>query len=161
MKKPLKTLMGVMLCLGTAVTLTAEPRTTGCKVEKEEHFQCNREAFVKRLAEAHVIRTDTGRMDLFAKERTGQLVEKLGKQVAGPDQHADLVFEIDAIDRNGRINVGPGDIPLVRLNVYDPAEGDGNRHLIWVETLDGQPDVPWAADVVELLKRFQADIAGE
>ena len=134
----------------------AQDAPAGCKMTRTEHYRCNRDAFEKKLAEAKVIRVDAGRMDLFAADRTQKLVEKLGKQVATADQHADLAFEITAVDWTGHMELGTADIPLARLNVYDP-----NHHLVWVETLDGQQEIPWAADVIELLKRFQADIAGE
>ena len=142
----------VALLCGSVLTSHGQAR---CTMEREEHFRCDRDAFETKLADAKVIRVDAPRADLFAKDRTEQLVAKLGKQVAGPDQRADLTFEVAAVDRNGRMDFGPHDIPLARLNVYDP-----EHHLVWVETLDGQAEIPWTADVIELLKRFQADVAG-
>ncbi len=127
----------------------------GCKLVKSENYQCDRELFAKKLAEASVVRVDAGRMELFATDRTEKLVKELGKQVATEEQHADLVFEVAAVDRSGQIDFGPHDIPLARLNVYDT-----EHHLLWVETLDGQGEIPWSADVIELLKRFQASVAG-
>ncbi len=134
----------------------AQEPAAGCRIVKEEHYRCNRDYFAKKLAEAQAIGVDTGRMDLFAAERTQQLVEKLAKRVAAKDERADMVFEIQAVDRNGHMGLGPADIPLARLNVYD-----ASHRLLWVETLDGQPEIPWSADVIELLKRFQADLAGD
>jgi hypothetical protein len=142
--------LGLLSGLGCAVQAHA-----GCKMVREEHYDCDRDVFTKKLAEAKAIRVDAGRMELFAADRTQKLVRKLGKQVATPDEHADLAFEIAAVDRSGKIDFGPADIPLARLNVYDT-----EHHLVWVETLDGQQEMPWSADVIELLKRFQADIAG-
>jgi hypothetical protein len=136
--------------LGGAVSAHA-----GCKLVKNEHYECDRELFAKKLAEASVVRVDAGRMELFATDRTEKLVRELGKQVAAEDQRADMVFEVAAVDRTGQIDFGPHDIPLARLNVYD-----AEHHLVWVETLDGQGEIPWSADVIELLKRFQASVAG-
>jgi hypothetical protein len=148
-------LVRVLLVIMLGGLVFASSAQARCKLEREEHYECDRDVFAKRLAEAKVIRVDASRLDLFAADRTKQLVQKLGKQVAAPDEHADLAFEVAAVDRSGKIDFGPKDIPLARLNVYDT-----EHHLVWVETLDGQQEIPWSADVIELLKRFQADIAG-
>ncbi len=127
----------------------------GCKMTREEHYRCDPDNLAKKLAEAHTISVSARRTDLFAADRTSQLVVKLGKQVAPPDQKGDLTFEVVPVDRNGHMDLGPADIPLARLNVYN-----ASHELIWVTTLDGQPEIPWNADVIELLKHFQAEIVG-
>ncbi len=127
----------------------------GCKLQFEQHYICDSGVFAKKLADAKLIHVQAGRTDLFGADRTGQLVTKLGKQVAAADQPADMTFEILPVDRGGMMDFGPHAIPEGRLNVYD-----ADHQLVWVETLDGDGDAPWTADVIELLKRFQAHVAG-
>lgn len=127
----------------------------GCKLQFEQHYVCDSTVAAKKLAEAKIIHVQTNRTDLFAADRTGQLVTKLGKQVAATGQPADMTFEVVPVDHGGMMDVGPHAIPEGRLNVYDT-----DHQLLWVETLDGDGDAPWTADVMELLKRFQAHVAG-
>ncbi|AFL89719.1 hypothetical protein Terro_3505 [Terriglobus roseus DSM 18391] len=132
---------------------TGEPRCTADK--KVEHYLCDAPAFQRRLAAAHTVRIDTGRMDLFARKEMGKLVEGLGKQIVGPEQRPDLIFGIAPIDRSGRIDFGPADMGIGILTVYDPGRGAGRRGLIWAETFDGQEDRPWPTVVVDLIRQFQ------
>jgi len=133
----------------------------GCTLEKTDYFQCNSDAFQHLLAVSKGIRVDTGRMDSFGRRQMVKLVADLGKKVVAPEQRADLVFELTWIDRSGRIDFGPGDVAVARLNIYDPSRGRGEQSLVWVETLSGQQDLPWPSMVTQLLQQFQQHVAGE
>jgi hypothetical protein len=126
-----------------------------CRLQFEQHFICDQAVLQGKLAQAKVIGVVAGRTDLFATERTGQLVTKLGKQVATADQHTDMTFEVLPVEHNGSMSFGPQGMPLGRFNVYD-----ADHQLVWVETIDGNGEMPWTADVIELIKRFQAHVAG-
>ncbi len=97
-------------------------------------------------------------MDVYGGKQITKLVEGMGKTLVAPEQRADLIFQLTWIDRSGRIDFGPGDIAVARLNVYDPSRGSGERGLVWVETLSGQQDLPWPAMVEQLVHQFQANI---
>lgn len=132
----------------------------GCTLEKTDYFQCNSDAFQRLLAVSKSVRVDTGRMDAFGRRQMVKLVANLGKKLAAPEQHVDLVFELTWIDRSGRIDFGPGDVAVARLNIYDPSRGQGERGFVWVETLTGQQDLPWPSMVTQLLQQFQRHVAG-
>ena len=134
-----------------------EPR---CILEKTDYYQCNSDAFQHLLAVSKNIRVDTGRMDSYGRRQMTKLVADLGKRLVAPEQHPDLVFELAWIDRSGRIDFGPADVAVARLNIYDPSRGQGERSLVWVETLTGQQDLPWPSMVTQLLQQFQHHVAG-
>ena len=134
-----------------------QPARTGCTLDFQDHYRCNRDAFQQRLAAAHTARVDTDRLDLFAHTRTQQLVESLGKTVAAPEQRPDLVFDLAPIDRTGQVNLSTAAVALATLTVYDTSLGTGARSRIWVETIDGDADKPWPGIVTDLIRKFQAD----
>jgi hypothetical protein len=125
-----------------------------------EHFLCNREAFEKRFAAARLVRTDTDRLDLFAAHELEKMLAAEGKRVSTPGQRPDLAVSLFPVDRSGRIDFGPADVPLGTLRFYDPALGSGERALLWVETFDGQEDRPWPSVAVDLIRAFRKDALG-
>lgn len=133
----------------------------GCTLEKTDYYHCNSNAFQHLLAVSKNVRVDTGRMDSFGRRQMVKLVADLGKKLVAPEQRADLVFELMWIDRSGRIDFGPGDVAVARLNIYDPSRGRGEQSLVWVETLSGQQDLPWPSMVTQLLQQFQQHVAGK
>ncbi|MEZ2347063.1 hypothetical protein [Terriglobus sp. RCC_193] len=132
----------------------------GCTQQKTDYYQCNGDAFQHLLAVSKNVRVDTGRMDSFGRRQMVKLVGDLGKKLVTPEQRPDLVFELTWIDRSGRIDFGPGDVAVARLNIYDPSRGRGEQSLVWVETLTGQQDIPWPSMVTQLRQQFQHHVAG-
>ena len=94
-------------------------------------------------------------MDLFAAGEIRRLAPSLGLTVVTGEQKPDLILDLEPVDRSGRIDFGPADVPLATLNIYDPAKGTGRHSLIWVETFIGQQDRPWPSVVKGLLQQFQ------
>ena len=142
----------------TLQTHAQTPPEPGCTVSSRDHYDCKRDEFAHLLAQAHTIRVDTARLDLYGKKQMTQLVDQLGKQVAEDDGHADLIFELEWIDRSGRIDIGPSDVAVGRLNVYDPLRGTGDRALVWVETFDSGEQTPWPAIATSLIKHFRSHV---
>lgn len=130
----------------------------GCTLSKPDHYACDKDQFLRLLARSTTVRIDTERMDLFGKKQMSNLLSQLGKQTVMPDQHADLVFELSWVDRSGRIDVGPSDVAVGRLNVYEPSRGQGDRSLVWVETFDSGEQTPWPAVTQALIQQFRRDI---
>jgi hypothetical protein len=154
----------VIMLLASAMLLPLYAQKTpqpGCTLEKTDYYQCNDDAFRHLLAVSKSVRVDTGRMDVYGQKQMVKLVANLGKKLVEPEQRPDLVFELTWIDRSGRIDFGPGDVAVARLNVYDPSRGRGDNSLVWVDTLSGQEDLPWPSVVTQLLQQFQRHIAGE
>ncbi|MEK6396470.1 MAG: hypothetical protein V4734_00155 [Terriglobus sp.] len=110
------------------------------------------------LHRARAVRVESGRMDAYGRKQITTLVEDMGKTLVAPEQRADLIFQLAWIDRSGRIDFGPGDVAVARLNIYDPSRGEGDRGLVWVETLTGQEDLPWPSMVTQLVHQFQDHI---
>ncbi len=147
----------LVLCLGVCAGAAAQQHPSGCVLEFQDHYRCDREGFQQRLAAAHTVRVDTDRLDLFAAKRTRELAQSLGKSVTAQGQQPDLIFDLSPVDRSGRVELSPADVALATLSVYDPLRGTGKRSLIWVETFDGQTDRPWPGTVIELIRKFQKD----
>lgn len=151
-----------ILVLGMAMAMVQAraqtPPEAGCTVSSRDHYNCRHDEFAHLLAQAKTVRVSTGRMDLFGKQQMTRLVNDLGKQVVTADQRADLVFELEWIDRSGRIDIGPSDVAVGRLNVYDPLRGEGDRGLVWVETFDSGEQTPWPAITASLIQHFRAHL---
>jgi hypothetical protein len=144
------------LFVSLSVLHAQQSSMSGCTLERQEYYRCNHDAFQKQLNAAKVVRVDSGRMDVYGRAEVTKLVESMGKTLGTPSQRADLIFQLTWIDRSGRIDFGPGDVAVARLNVYDPSRGAGERGLVWVETLTGQEDLPWPSMVEQLLRQFKA-----
>jgi len=145
-------LLGV-LSVGYVAPLHAQH--SGCTLERQDYYQCNHDAFQNQLNAVKAVRVDSGRMDVYGRAEVTKLVEGMGKTLVTPSQRADLTFQLTWIDHSGRIDFGPGEVAVARLNVYDPSRGAGERGLVWVETLTGQEDLPWPSMVEQLLRQFK------
>lgn len=135
-----------------------QPVSSGCTLERQDYYQCNRDTFQHQWDVAKGVRVDSGRMDVYGRTQVTKLVEGMGKTLVTPAQRADLVVQLTWIDRSGRIDFGPGDVAVARLNIYDPSRGLGERGLVWVETLTGQQDLPWPSMVEQLLHQFKTHV---
>ena len=147
--------------LASTMTLSLAAQATGvaappCVLSREDHFRCDPDVLRKHLQAAHTIRVVTDRMDRFGAAEVRKLVEATGKQVSKAGQPPDLIFDLAPVDRNGRIDVGPGTVALATFSVFDPGLGEGRQGLIWVETYDGSEARPWPAVVTDLLRQFQS-----
>ena len=141
------------LCVAQQPVAVQRPSGLGCALQFQDHYLCNREAFQSRLARAQTVQVSVARMELFAQKQMTELVQSLGKTEVATGGKPDLIFELSAIDRSGRIDFGPADLALATLTVYEPVR-DGRRR-IWVETFDGQEDRPWPGTVVDVIRQFK------
>ncbi len=154
-RKQLTVLLGMfaMPSLLTSAGQAVQLAAAGCSLQFQDHYLCNREALRSRLAAAHTVQVSVARMELFAEKQMKELVGKLGKDEAAAGSRPDLIFELSAVDRSGRIDFGPADLPLATLTVYEPLPG--GRRRLWVETFDGQQDRPWPGTVIDLIRQFR------
>ena len=148
-------LLSLLAASSTYPQTVATPGDTHCRPVRDSVYECNREAFQRRLQHARTMRVDTDRLDLYAAGELRRIAPNLGLTAVSGEQKPDLIFDLSAVDHSGRIDFGPADIPLATLSVYDPAKGSGRRSLIWVETFIGQQDRPWPSVVTGLLQQFQ------
>ena len=137
----------------------AAPASAGCTLQKHT-YTCNFAAFRQDLAAAHTVTVETQRLDRPTANQLRQLVQALGKSVAGTTPEngaapaADLTFLLIPMENSG-INFGPQDHELATLRIYAPGTGTSHGTLLWAEVLRGQGDRPWPAQVHALIEQFQ------
>jgi hypothetical protein len=126
--------------------------SAGCGI-LDRVVTCNWPAFRPILQSAHVIAVEHAQIDRFTGRQLEQLVTRLGKTLASPDNPGELTFDIVPTDEHG-IDIGPADKPVLQLEVHDGPTSAGK--LLWVETLRGDPDRPWPANVHDVIEQFAA-----
>ncbi len=139
---------GVLLQAQQAVAPDA-----GCVLSKGEYV-CNWSSFKLRLDRSRTVAIETGPLDRSTAHQIGTLVAELGKQRSPDGQGADLTMVIRPVEPSG-VNLGPADHELATLRVYAPGDGAAHGTLLWAETLKGQGDRPWPAQVHALISQFQ------
>lgn len=128
-------------------------QTDGCTLVNEV-YRCNLPSLERALHQAKTIGVETQQLDRSTATQLRELVHQLGKGSAVADQPADLVFALTPVAPTG-VNFGPGDHDLATLRVYAPAPEGGHGALLWAETLHGQGDRPWPAQVHALIEQFR------
>ena len=124
----------------------------GC-VQNKGTYQCNWSSFKLAFDRAHTVALETQPIDRSTGRQVGTLLDELGKtRLEG--QTADLTMLVIPMDPSG-MNLGPADHDLATLRIYAPREGTARGILLWAETLRGQGDRPWPAQVHALLMQFQ------
>ena len=151
--------------LGCAPLLRAQgdaAQVGGCTLQKGI-YTCNLRAFEHALAAAHTVTVETEALDRYTATQLRQLARTLGKSVLstetenGPASAADLTFLLIPAGNRGS-TFGPEDHELATLQVYAPGNGSPHGTLLWAETLRGQGDRPWPAQVHALIEQFQAEL---
>jgi hypothetical protein len=118
--------------------------------------RCNWPAFRVVLASAHTIAVDHNQMDRFTGRQLSELVSRVGKNLAGPNNPGDLTFVIVPSGNHG-IDIGPAEKDVLQFEVHSGPASDGR--LLWLETLHGDPERPWAANVHSVIEQFEARLA--
>lgn len=108
------------------------------------------------LDRAHTVAIETGHMDRAAAHELRHLVTNMGKLPEPAGSLADLTLRLEPTPPTG-IDIGPADHDLATLRIFAPGT-TGTPVLLWVETLRGQGDRPWPAQVHALIEQFQAHI---
>ncbi len=117
-------------------------------------YRCNLPAFQRTLAAARAISPQTQPMDRQTAAQLRRLVASLGKQLGTNDHPATLQIALTPVEATG-ITYGPGDHDLATLRVYTLDSENRRGDLVWAETLRGQGDRPWPAQVHDLIEQFQ------
>jgi hypothetical protein len=112
------------------------PSSQACSLEKG-YYHCDLAAFSRTLKAAWTVAVESRPSSRATDKSLHDLVRSMGKAETAED--ADLTFVLlKAPDSRG------------------PNGGQGQ--LIWVETFDGQPDMPWPTVVYDLIQQFKASI---
>lgn len=146
-----------MICLAVfnvAVVPAQSPSPIACSLEKG-YYHCDQAAFARTLNEARTVAVESQPFNVATNQALRDLVRSLDKTEAADS--ADLTFVLMKAPDTG-INFGPNDRELASLRIYSHGPKDARGQLIWVETLDGQPDMPWPMAVYDLIRQFKASI---
>ncbi len=143
----------------TGLKAEAQQQAVSCALHKNTYL-CDWAVFKKTLAAARTIALKSKPMDPGGDAELKKLAGDLGKRaVVAPEEDADLVMVIVPAEDSG-IFYGPGGRALATLRVYGRGSLNRRGPLMWAETLDGQPDIPWPAVVYQLIAQFQSRVTG-
>lgn len=148
-------LVSTIFCTTALAQIPAPPNSPGCSVQKGLRT-CNWQAFRQLLDSSHVIAVEHGNLDRFTGVQLSNLAVRLGKTVASSGRPGDLTFIILPASQDG-INIGPSDQPILELRIYSGPTSRGQ--LLWVETLRGDLDRPWASSVHSVIEQFEDRLA--
>jgi len=138
----------------------ATAQAVSCTLVKDT-YSCDWGVFKKTLAAAKTVAIQSKPMDPGGDRQLRKLVGSLGKEaVVSPEERADLVMVLVPGESNG-IFFGPGGRALATLRIYGRGSLESRGPLLWVETLDGQPDIPWPSVVYQLVSQFQSRVTGK
>jgi hypothetical protein len=137
-----------------AGVLAQTPSPAACSLEKG-YYHCDQAAFARTLKAAWTVAVESRPINLAANKSLRDLVRALNKTETS--EAPDLTFVLIKAPDTG-INFGPGDRELASLRIYSRGPNGERGQLIWVETLDGQPDMPWPTVVYDLIQQFKASI---
>jgi hypothetical protein len=123
----------------------------GCVLDHHT-YTCNFGAFHHMFHRSKTIAIEASPRDHAALSQLTELVAALNRTVA-PDGQGELVFTVLPLDHGGVI-IGPGDVDMATLRVYEQGSDGAHGELLWVETYRGQSDRPWPATVYALIRQF-------
>lgn len=127
----------------------------GCSKDNGR-YSCDKTAFTKTLREAKTVAVKSQPFNEISTNALQRLARELGKSIqTGP---AELIFELDPTDADGTVYYGPDDRELATLRVYTGGSNGAHEQLIWVESVVGQPDKPWAVVVHSAIQQFKANL---
>ena len=137
----------------------AAAQAASCTLVKDT-YSCDWGVFKKTLAAAKTVAIRSKPMDPGGDRLLDKLVVALGKEaVTSPEERADLVMVLVPAESSG-IFFGPSGRTLATLRIYGRGSLDSRGPLLWAETLDGQPDIPWPSVVYQLVSQFQSRVTG-
>jgi hypothetical protein len=139
---------------------SSEPGPTtdraGCVLDGR-NYVCSFGGFHHVFHRSKTIAIEASPRDQAALTQLNELVVALNRTVAAAGQ-GDLIFAVLPIDHGGVI-IGPGDVDMATLRIYDQGPDGTRGEMLWAETYRGQADRPWPATVHALLRQFQERMA--
>jgi hypothetical protein len=128
----------------------------GCVLDGR-NYVCSFGGFHHMFHRSKTIAIEASPRDQAALAQLNELVLALNRTVA-PAGQGDLIFAVLPIDHGGVI-IGPGDVDMATLRIYEQGPEGAHGELLWAETYRGQSDRPWPATVHALLRQFQERMA--
>lgn len=127
-------------------------------MQENGSYTCNLAGMKLALEHSRTIAVEAPRLDRVAVRQLEHMIIQLGKIPSKGEGPAELTFSVQPITPSGVV-LGPADHELANLRVTAPGR-EGRPVLLWVETLRGQGDRPWPAQVHALLEQFEGHLAG-
>ena len=163
----LAAMMVPMACVGQAPTSSVPPagassdvgETTdraGCVLDGHTYL-CSFGGFHHAFHRSKTIAIEASPRDRAALSQLNDLVVALNRTVA-PAGQGDLIFAVLPVDHGGVI-IGPGDIDMATLRIYEQGTDGTHGEMLWAETFRGPGDRPWPATVHALIQQFQERMA--
>jgi len=148
--------LAAALCLA-AFEIEAVPAQSPalvCSKDKYNSYSCDKPQFLKIFKDARIVSVETHPYNQIAAKALEDLARELGKSAQSGS--ADLTFVLEPANPDA-IYFGPNDRELASLRVFSSGPKGGRGQLIWVETLIGQPNLPWLMVVHGVIQQFKAE----
>ena len=122
------------------------------------NYLCSKPNLQQAISLASTVRIVSQPANHASDAALSSLAQTLGKAVlAGDQSHADLTLRLTPIEPAG-VTVGTGTVDLAMLNIFVAAPGDPTAKLLWSETYNGDPDMPWPSVVRALTRQFKSHL---
>lgn len=122
-----------------------------------KNYLCSKPNLQQALAATHTVAIVSQPANHASDAALASLARSLGKTTANGDaaSSAQLTFRLTPVEPAG-VTVGAGTVDLATLNIFVAAPGDPTARLLWSETYNGDPDLPWPAVVNALTRQFKS-----
>ncbi len=130
------------------------PNDPACTLEGKT-YHCSKSSALQALAAARTIALVSQPANHASDAALLSLAHALDKSVVSPDAPHDLTLRLTPIEPAG-VTVGSGTIDLAMLNLFAAAPGDPIGRLLWSETYNGDPDMPWPSIANALTRQLRS-----
>ncbi len=122
-----------------------------------KNYLCSKPNLQQALAATHTVAIVSQPANHASDAALASLARSLGKATATGDEAslAELTFRLTPIEPAG-VTVGAGTVDLAMLNIFVAAHGNPTARLLWSETYNGNPDMPWPSVVNALTRQFKS-----
>ncbi len=126
---------------------------------KGKSYICSQPPLLQALAAAHTVALVSQPANHASDAALASLARSLGKTV-DPGNPADLTLRLTPIEPTG-VSVGTGTVDLATLNIFIATPADPTARLLWSETYNGNPDLPWPTVVNALIRQFKTRLGAK
>ena len=144
----------MLLAIAPALSLAQQPDVPACTLQGKNYL-CSKPALQQALAAAHTVSLMSQPANHASDAALASLAKTLGKTPVPSD--ADLTFRLTPLEPAG-VSVGTGTVDLATLNIFVAAPGDPTARLLWSETYNGDPDMPWPAVARALTRQLRTHL---
>lgn len=159
-------LLATVVCIAPAgVVFAQDPPPSGtsslsdlpaCTLQGRSYI-CSKPALGQVLAATRTVAIVSQPANHASDAALASLAKSLGKTISAGSEAspADLTLRLTPVEPAG-VSVGAGTVDLAMLNIFLSAPGKPTGKLVWSETYNGDPDMPWPAVVHALTRQFKS-----